>query len=66
MTPTYSKWPPVDKYLIEILKAWIGDETPVYQEGMSPEQCLVAMAEKKGMVKVVTKLDAVMKSQRGT
>lgn len=64
MTATDSKWPPVDKYLIQRLKEWMEHETLEYKEGMSSQDCLVAMAAKGGMIRVITKLQVVCNSQR--
>ena len=60
------KWPPVDRYLVATLKEWMGEETPTYRDGMTPQDCLVVMAEKRGMLKVITKLEAISKRQRGS
>jgi len=57
-------WPPVDKYLIRGLQEWIGDDVPEFKDGMTPEQCLVAMAERRGMKRVITKMIAIANSQR--
>ena len=62
--PEPTRWPPVDKYLVQRIKEWAGDQVPEYKDGMSPNDCLVAMAEKRGMARVITKLAAVSNSQR--
>lgn len=64
MAATDNKWPPVDRYLIQRLKEWAGEELPPYKDGMTPQDCLVAMAEKKGMMRVIAKLEAVHLDQR--
>lgn len=64
MSATDNKWPPVDRYLIQKLSEWIEHETLEFKEGMTPQDCLVAMASKRGMVRVLTKLQVVCNSQR--
>lgn len=58
------RWPPVDRYLVQAIKEWVGDAVPPYKDQMTPNDCLVAMAEKRGMEKVVAKLAAISASQR--
>lgn len=58
------RWPPVDRYLVERLREWAGDEIPPFKDGMSPDACLAAMAERRGIGRIITKLQAVSNSQR--
>ena len=64
MSATDNKWPPVDRYLIQKLSEWIEHETLEFKEGMTPQDCLVAMASKRGMIRVLTKLQTVCNFQR--
>lgn len=57
------KWPQVDRYLIQKLAEWAGSEIPAFRDGMTPHDCMVAMAERRGMERVINKLRAIQAAQ---
>ena len=58
------KWPPVEPILIERLEEWARDETPPYNKGMTAHDCLVAMAERGGVQRILTKMKVIAQIQR--
>lgn len=63
--PNNRKWPPIDLILIDRLEEWVDRAVPVeLRQGMEAQECLVAMAERRGIKKLITKMREIARIQR--
>ena len=59
------KWPPVEPLLIERLEAWVELAVPVaLGTDMTAQDCLIAMAERRGIQKLLVKMTEIARIQR--
>ena len=59
------KWPPVEPLLIERLEAWVELAVPVaLGKDMTAQDCLIAMAERRGIQKLLVKMTEIARIQR--
>lgn len=63
--PNNRKWPPVEPILIDRLEEWVDQAVPVeLGQGMVAQECLVAMAERRGIKRLITKMREIARVQR--
>ncbi len=59
------KWPPVEPLLIERLEAWVELAVPVVLgQNQTAQDCLIAMAERRGIQKLLVKMTEIARIQR--
>ncbi|MEK0325096.1 MAG: hypothetical protein QQN63_05265 [Nitrosopumilus sp.] len=63
--PNNRKWPPMEIILIDRLQEWANLAVPVeLGTDMTAQDCLVAMAERRGIQKLISKMREITRVQR--